>query len=265
MPNGTANSTTSLFGIPPASETEATLSEEELRRALANAPEGGQVDADEAAMIERVFELDDRTAREITIPRPNVRTVAADMSLSELRSCVAEQGHTRYPVVDAESGERPVRFVDLKRVLQATEGVGEAGDTDADSLTAGDLADDAPGVPESRGADAMLQKLRNEQRQMAIVINEWGTVEGIATVVEVVVGDIRDEFDDATDELGITADEDSGGYVADGAIVIAEVKSGSTRTWTVAPTARSRGSCSTDSVVSPRQTTRSPTAATSSP
>ncbi len=224
--NGTANRTTSLFGIPPASETEATLSEGELRRALANAQKGGHVDADEAAMIERVFELDDRTAREIMVPRPNVRTVPADMSLSELRSHVAEQGHTRYPVVDAESGERPVGFVDVKSVLQATEGVGEAGDTDTDSLTAGDLADDAPVVPESRGADALLQKLRDEQRQMAIVIDEWGTVEGIATVedvVEVVVGDIRDEFDDATDELGITTDEEDGGYVADGAIAIAEV------------------------------------------
>ena len=222
--NGTANRTTSLFGIPPASETEVTLSEEELRRALANAQEGGQVGADEAAMIERVFELDDRTAREIMVPRPNVKTVPADMPLSELRSYVAEQGHTRYPVVDAESGERPVGFVDVKSVLQATEGHSE--DTDTGPLTAGDLADDAPVVPESRSADALLEKLRDEQRQMAIVIDEWGTVEGIATVedvVEIVVGDIRDEFDDERDELGISSNGDDSGYIADGAVTIAEV------------------------------------------
>ncbi len=215
--NGTANKTTSLFGIPPASETDETLSEEELRRSLSTAYEHGKVDADEATMIERVFELDDRTAREIMIPRPDVALVTADTPLPELREYVTETGYTRYPVVDASTGEQPVGYLDVKDILRAGEGGSE-------TVTAGELAHEAPVVPESMAADALFEELRGAERQMAIVIDEWGTLEGIATVedvVEVVVGDIRDEYDDATAEPSIEADGD--GYAADGAVPISTV------------------------------------------
>ncbi|PSP15769.1 cobalt transporter [Halobacteriales archaeon QH_10_67_13] len=215
--NGTANKSTSLFGVPPASETDETLSEEELRRSLSTAHEHGKVDADEATMIEQVFELDDRTAREIMIPRPDVALVTADTPLAELREDVAETGHTRYPVVDASTGEQPVGYLDVKDILRVSEEGSEA-------VTAGDLAREAPVVPESMAADALFEELRGAERQMAIVIDEWGTLEGIATVedvVEVVVGDIRDEYDDATAEPSIEPDGD--GYAADGAVPISTV------------------------------------------
>jgi len=215
--NGTANKSTSLFGIPPASETDETLSEEELRRSLSTAREHGKVDADEATMVERVFELDDRTAREIMIPRPDVALVTADTPLAELREYVVETGFTRYPVVDSATGEQPVGYIDIKDVLRAS----EESDT---AVTADNLAREAPVVPESMTADALFEELRGAERQMAIVIDEWGTLEGIATVedvVEVVVGNIRDEYDDATAEPSIESDED--GYVADGAVPISTV------------------------------------------
>ncbi len=224
--NGTANRSTSLFGIPPASETEATLSEEELRRALVNAREGGKVGASEAAMIERVFELDDRTAREIMIPLPNVTTVSADMPLPKLRTYVAEGGYTRYPVVDGDTGDQPVGYLDVKNVLQATEGVGAVTASGDGTVTAGDLAEEAPVVPESSTADTLLEELQGEQRQMALVIDEWGTLEGVATVediVEVVVGDIRDEFDDAMTEPGIRPVDEGDGYTADGAVTVSVI------------------------------------------
>jgi CBS domain containing-hemolysin-like protein len=215
--NGTANRFTSLIGVPPASETEETLSEEEIRMVLSRAGEEGQVDAEEVGMIERVFELDDVTARDVMIPQPNVVTVPAGTRLPELRALVVEHGHTRYPVVDG--GEEVVGYVDAKDVLQAGEsGAGE-------DVTAGDIAREIPMVPETTPVDELLQEFQSKQRQMATVIDEWGTLEGIATiedVLEVIVGDIRDEFDERGSEPSIQEGDD-GAYVADGALAITRV------------------------------------------
>jgi CBS domain containing-hemolysin-like protein len=217
--NGTANRVTSLIGIPPASETEETLSEEEIRMVLSRASEEGDVDADEVGMIERVFELDDVTVRDVMIPQPNVATVPADTRLPALRALVLEHGHTRYPVVDGDAGEEVLGYIDAKDVLRAGEsGAGEA-------VTAEDIAREMPMVPETLPVDDLLRELQSQQRQMAAVIDEWGTLEGVSTVedaIEVVVGDIRDEFDDDASEPSMQERED-GSFVADGALAIARV------------------------------------------
>jgi len=212
--NGTANAVTTALGVPPASETDETLSEEEILLVLSRAGEEGDLDVAEVEMIERVFDLDDVTAREVMVPRPDVVSVDADASLSDLRQAVVEYGHTRYPVVDADD-DQIVGFVDVKDVVQAE----EAGDTDA---TAADLARDLPIVPETTRVDALLAEFQAQQRQMAAVVDEWGALEGIATVedaVEMVVGQIRDDFDEVALEPSVERRGD-GAYVADGAIPI---------------------------------------------
>jgi len=209
--NGAANGFTSAIGVPPASETEETLSEEEIRLVLGRAGEAGTVDDDEVRMIERVFELDDVTARDVMVPRPDVATVPADAGLPALRTAVVEEGYTRYPVVD---DEELVGYLDTKDVLRA----GAAGG----DVVAADLTRKLPMVPETTPVDDLLATLRDEERQMAAVIDEWGALEGIATVedvVEVVVGDIRDGFDERDAEP--TVEERGGGYVADGTVGLA--------------------------------------------
>jgi len=216
--NGTANRFTGLIGVPPASETEETLSEEEIRMVLGRAGEEGDVDADEVEMIERVFELDDVVARDVMVPRPDVVSVAADATLPDLRATVLEHGHTRYPVVVPEEDERPVGYVDVKDILRA-------GETNAAGVTAATLARDVPMVPETTRVDDLLTEFQTRQRQLAVVIDEWGGLAGIATVedvVEVVVGEIRDEFDDATREPSVRRRED-GVFLVDGAVSIPEL------------------------------------------
>jgi CBS domain containing-hemolysin-like protein len=216
--NGTANGFTGLLGVPPAAETEETLSEREIRMVLSRAGEEGHVDAGEVEMIERVFELDDVIARDVMVPRPDVVTVPADAGLAALRATVREHGHTRYPVVDPEADDRPVGYVDVKDILQASE------DTTGEA-TARSLARDLPMVPETTRVDDLLARFQTQQRQMAAVIDEWGMLAGIATVedvVEVIVGELRDDFDDATLEPSLHRNED-GTYVADGAVPIAQL------------------------------------------
>ncbi|MCD2201117.1 MULTISPECIES: hemolysin family protein [unclassified Halobacterium] len=215
--NGAANAFTAFLGVPPASESDETLGEREIRRVLAQSGEEGDIDVAEVAMIERVFELDDTTVREVMIPQPDVVSVAADATLSELRDTVFEAGHTRYPVVEADDRTQVIGFVDVKDLLQASEREGEG------TTTASDLARDILIVPETTTINDLLVQFRSEHRQMAAVIDEWGAFEGIATVedvVEAVVGDLRDEFDVSEREPSIRRRED-GSYDVDGGVSLA--------------------------------------------
>jgi CBS domain containing-hemolysin-like protein len=216
--NGAANLFTRILGVPPASETDETMEEPEIRRVLVRSGEAGHVDAAEVKMIERVFDLDDSVVREVMVPRPDVVSVPADRALLDLRETVLAAEHTRYPVVAADDPDQVVGFVDVKDMLRASE-------SDDESVTAGDLARDVVLVPETTSISDLLLQFRTEQRQMAAVIDEWGAFEGIATVedvVEAVVGDLRDEFDADSSEHSIQR-VDEGHYEADGSVALSVV------------------------------------------
>jgi CBS domain containing-hemolysin-like protein len=191
--NGTANAVVRLFGVPAASETEETHSEEEVRIIIEQSARRGILDPDEKDMLEAVFEMEERRARAVMIPRPDVVSLPAGMPLAELFSRTAEGKHTRYPVFEDDSLERIVGAVHIRDVMNAVADKGlEA------PITAGELAREVLVVPENRPIDEILKDLQNQEIQMAIVIDEWGSFEGIITVediVEEIVGEIRDEFD----------------------------------------------------------------------
>ncbi|USZ69764.1 hemolysin family protein (plasmid) [Halorussus salilacus] len=221
--NGTANAFTRLLGVPPASETDETLEEEEILMVLSRSGREGHVDKAEVEMIEAVFELDDVSVREVMVPRPDVVSVPADLPLPELRTLIIESGHTRYPVVDADDGTDVVGYLDVKDVLR----VGESTDSDAEeaAVSAGDLARELPVVPETGAVDDLLREFQTEHSQMAAVIDEWGSFEGIVTIedlVEQVVGDLRDQFDTDAREPSIEPRGD-GSYAVDGGVAVSDV------------------------------------------
>ncbi|AGN02879.1 hypothetical protein L593_14725 [Salinarchaeum sp. Harcht-Bsk1] len=216
--NGAANAFTRSLGVPPASETDETLGERELLRVLTRSGEGGDIDVAEVTMIERVFDLDDIVVREVMVPRPDVVSVPADSSLSDLHSIVLEEGHTRYPVLQADDGDQVVGFVDVKDVLRA-----EVGGENAEVV--GDIAREIIIAPETMALSDLLRQFREDQQQMAAVIDEWGALEGIATVedvVEALVGDLRDEFDVDEREPSIRQRDDDG-YDVDGGVPLSTI------------------------------------------
>ena len=216
--NGTANAFVRMFGVPPASEAEEAHSEEELRLIIGQSTEQGVLKEDEEGMLRAIIQLEETNAREIMVPRPNIESIPAEMRLEDLFSVVAEGEHTRYPIFEDDAGERIVGVIHAKDVLRAAN---EAGNLEAD-VTARDLKRDVLTIPENRSVDKILKDLRAQRLQMAVVIDEWGSFEGLLTledIVEEIVGEIRDEFD----EEGIAIWEHDSGYAIDGRVPIRDV------------------------------------------
>jgi CBS domain containing-hemolysin-like protein len=217
--NGTANAFTRLLGYRPASEGDDTHTEAEIRTLVQQSARRGMLEEDEEEMVGAVFELNDKVAREIMVPRPDVVSLPAGMDLRKLVSVAAAGNFTRYPVYEEGSPDRIVGAVHVKDVLRAVE---SEGGLDA-SLTARDLAREVLVVPENRPIDGILEDFQRQELQMAIVIDEWGSFEGLFTledIIEEIVGEIRDEFDE--EEPAIRKLQD-GSYSIDGRIPIGVV------------------------------------------
>ncbi|MFC7230488.1 hemolysin family protein [Saliphagus sp. GCM10025308] len=218
--NGTANFFTRLIGIPPASENEEVLTEEEILAVLSTAGRKGNIEMEEVELIERVFDFDDLSVQAVMVPRPDVVTISADEPLPAVRSRIVEKGHTRYPVIDPDTDDQIEGFLDAKDVLRATHE-----NPDADALTAGDIAREMLIYPETGSVIDLLEQIQRERKQMVAIVDEWGAFEGIVTVEDVVeelVGDIRDDFDVVTDEPSVDRRAD-GTYVVDGGFTVSRL------------------------------------------
>jgi CBS domain containing-hemolysin-like protein len=216
--NGTANAVVRLFGVPPPSETDDTHSEEELRILIEQSTRQGVLKTGEEHMLEAVFKLEDTRAREIMVPRPDVVALPVDTSLEELVLATAGD-HTRYPVFEGDYPDRIVGMVHVKDVLET---IKQTRSLEAD-VSARDLMREVLIVPENRPVDELLKDLQKHGLQLAVVIDEWGSFEGIVTmedIVEEIVGEIRDEFDQ--EEPHVERLED-GSYSVDGRIPIGMV------------------------------------------
>ncbi len=217
--NGTANIFVRAFGIPPASEIEESHSEEELHMLVGQSRAQGFLERDEEARVKAVFELDEKVAREIMVPRPDTVTLPAQMPLRNLVSVAAAGNYTRYPIYEGDAPERIIGAVHVKDLLRTVES--EDG-LDAE-ITARELMRDVLTVPENRLIDDILEDFQEQEIQMAIVIDEWGSFEGLFTledIIEEIVGEIRDEFDE--EEPAISKLND-GSYLIDGRIPIGVV------------------------------------------
>ena len=217
--NGTANAITRALVYPPASESDETYSEGEIRQLVAQSTRHGALEEDEEEMVDAVFELNDTVTREIMVPRPDAVTLPADLPLRKLVSVAAAGNYTRYPIYEGDSPDRIIGAVHIKDVLRAVE---SEGGLDAE-LTARDLMREVLDVPENRPLDGILEDFQRQELQMAIVIDEWGSFEGLFTledIIEEIVGEIRDEFDEEEPAVHRLPD---GSYAIDGRIPIGVV------------------------------------------
>ena len=116
--NGSARAIIRLFGFKPASESEVAHSEDELRLILTDSLKGGEINQSEYKFVNKIFEFDDRLAKEIMVPRTEMMTIEKDVTLREMFEMMGVEQFTRYPVTDGDK-DHVIGLVNMKNLLTA--------------------------------------------------------------------------------------------------------------------------------------------------
>ena len=175
----------------------AVTSIEEIRLLTAIGRNEGVVGAKTAGIIDSATRLHQLTARDIRLPRSRVVMLSADQSLQEVLEVLEESGHSRFPF--SPTG----RADDMSGVVMAKELLLTIRDTD-DEIPWSKLVMEMLFVPETIRLNVLLQSFRSAQKHLAAVVDEYGGIEGIVTledVLEELVGDIIDESDHPVEEI----------------------------------------------------------------
>ncbi|MBA3469531.1 MAG: HlyC/CorC family transporter [Herpetosiphonaceae bacterium] len=188
-----------LFGVndPPGHHSSPTL--EDIRMMLNTSTSHDASEKDAREMIINVFDFAERGAYQVMVPRPQVSTIRDTATTSEFLELFAQTGHTRFPVV----GERGVD--DVRGVISAKDVLIHLRDAPSDrATTVSALMRPAFFVPETKRIGKLLNEMRRKHTRMAILVDEYGGMAGIATMenmVEEVMGELQDELDRDVDDV----------------------------------------------------------------
>ena len=184
--NHTANALLKVFGIAPVSEGELAHDEEELRLLLSSS-HSSQLSTQKRELLDNIFELSHRMARQIMLPRQDVVYLSTARPLAENLRFARRSGHTRFPLCEGDL-DHVIGVIHIKDIFRR--------ERPLTSLQ--EVAREIAFVPETLELDRLLKRMRTERFHLAAVIDEYGGVSGIVTledVIEEIVGQINDEFD----------------------------------------------------------------------
>jgi CBS domain containing-hemolysin-like protein len=185
---------------PPGGEVDV-YSEAELKMLLSRSTEEGELQQQEQEMLYKVFDFADKEVSAVMVPRPEVVALSIDLPPEEALAAVIESPFTRYPVYRG-SMEEIVGILHVRKLFSALNDRGMAG------VQLEELLQPAHVVPETKDLAALLTEFRRTNQHMAIVVDEYGELEGIVTLedlLEEIVGEIEDEFDlpdESVEQLG---------------------------------------------------------------
>ncbi|WP_335872344.1 hemolysin family protein [Bacillus sp. 2205SS5-2] len=216
--NGSARFIVSLFGLKPASEHEMAHSEEELRIILSESYKSGEINSSEYKYVNKIFEFDNRVAKEIMVPRTEIVSFEKDTSIDEVMSTVSIEKFTRYPITEGDK-DNIIGVINIKEVL--TDCL-QRKQSESHPLT--HYIKPIRSVIETIPIHDLLLKMQKDRMHMTILMDEYGGTAGLVTVediLEEIVGEIRDEFD--ADEIPLIQKKGSHHYILDAKLLITEV------------------------------------------
>jgi CBS domain containing-hemolysin-like protein len=187
--NSASNLTLWVLGLGGTSNAEMTHTEEELRHILAESTAGGHLSRNERRMIENVLNLEEKTARRVMVPRPDVVYLSLARSPEDNLRVARQAGHTRFPLCEDDL-TTVIGMIHVKDLFRSG-----AGDPRPDLRK---LARKVPFLPETIHLDAVLVEFQRNRVHLAMLIDEYGSITGMITlenVLEELVGPIQDEFD----------------------------------------------------------------------
>jgi CBS domain containing-hemolysin-like protein len=191
--NASSNALLRAFGLKPVDETQRVHSPEELRLLVIQAHRGGVLDESDRAMLAGVFDFHNKRARDVMLPRTEVVALPIEATAEEVWAVLRRERYSRYPVYRESLDD--VLGVFLAKDFWLYEG--------NEPFSLQRFLREPLFVPDTRPAERVLDDLRRTRAHMAVVLDEFGGTAGIITMedlVEEVIGDIADEYDQATRE-----------------------------------------------------------------
>lgn len=216
--NGSARAIIKLFGLKPASEHEVSHSEEELRLILSESHKRGEINTSEYKYMNNIFEFDDRTAKEIMVPRTEIVALDINDAIVDHLEIMKKEKYTRYPVMQGDK-DHIIGMVNIKEILTDCITNPHAIEKKLDDYVRPIIQ-----VIESIPIHDLLVQMQRERLHMAILIDEYGGTAGLVTVediLEEIVGEIQDEFD--VDEVPMIRKVNDHTIIVDGKVLIDEV------------------------------------------
>lgn len=187
--SASTNAILRLMGIDP-NESDEPVSEEEIRMMVDAGSEKGAIDEQEKEFIENVFEFDDLTAEEIATHRTEVTILWVEDEMAEWDKTIHESRHTLYPVCE-DSPDNVVGILNAKDYFRLN-------DKRRESVMK--IVKPAFFVPETIKADVLFRKMKKTRNNLAVVLDEYGGMQGIITIndlIEELVGDLGEDTPEA--------------------------------------------------------------------
>jgi putative hemolysin len=179
-------------------------SPDEVKLIVTASRELGQIAPAQEEMVHHALELENITAREVMVPRPDIFSLPGDLTLQDAIDRVVEEQHSRIPIYDPKSGPEHIigvlyakdlmRWVGLRLTARPVPTV----PVRIGEMKISQVMHDALVVPETKPLSELLEEFKERKRHMAIVVDEFGSTAGLITVediLEQLVGEIEDEFD----------------------------------------------------------------------
>lgn len=207
--NAISNGLLKLLGV--SRDDAGKLTQGDIQTIVDVGHEEGIIQSDEKDIITNVFELKDSAVKEVMVPRVHVSILDADISFEELLKVFREDKYTRYPVYE-DTPDRIIGTINMKDLLLYHDG-------DTSSFSVRNILREAHFVFEHKKIRELLAEMMEASVSIAVVVDEYGDWTGIITledVLEEIVGEIHDEYDEPSDDLIYQVAPNE--YIAEGAI-----------------------------------------------